>query len=295
LLPPSTGSVIVHLAVPDAPQLQALSAGLTRNRVQLAESAQQANVVVLPHERVADSRAGALPIALIGAKLEPAHAALLRREQPALLLSGREDGTVPSAWELDALARLLAREDLVPAHVPLSRFYVGQVSGLRQAATQAINMASEAGAPRNVAESIGDVLYEIAANALLDAPVAQDGVPKYAHRRDDPELTILAEDTAVVGMGVHEGRIYLAAFDRFGRFGVEPVARTVEGLAGRAKVNDSGGGAGLGLRRIIEQSDLLAVRVVPQRSTEVLAVIQLSDVRRRATSPKSLFFCIERG
>ena len=64
------------------------------------------------------------------------------------------------------------------------------------------------------------------------------------------------DDAAVVGIGVHDGRVYLKAVDRFGRFTVDPVARTVEGLAGRAQVNASGGGAGLGLRRIIEQSDL---------------------------------------
>lgn len=151
------------------------------------------------------------------------------------------------------------------------------------------------GAPRSAASACADVLYELAANALLDAPVDADGQPTYAHRRDDPGLQISPEDAAVVAFGVKGTRAYLGAVDRFGRLTAEPLARTVEGLGARARVNHAGGGAGLGLRRIVEQSGLIAARVVPGQLTEVLCAVDLEEVRRRATGPKSLFFSVERG
>jgi hypothetical protein len=56
------------------------------------------------------------------------------------------------------------------------------------------------------------------------------------------------------------------------------------------QVNVSGGGAGLGIRRILEQCDLIAIRVVPGRETRVLGVVGLGDARRRAALPKSLLY-----
>ncbi|HLL55176.1 MAG TPA: hypothetical protein VK447_16590, partial [Myxococcaceae bacterium] len=92
-----------------------------------------------------------------------------------------------------------------------------------------------------------------------------------------------------------DGRIYLLATDWFGRLTPAPVAAAVAGLDGRAKVNATGGGAGLGLRRMLEQSDVYAVRVRPGRVCQVLCAVDLGHARRRATHPKSLFYFVERG
>ncbi len=59
------------------------------------------------------------------------------------------------------------------------------------------------------------------------------------------------------------------------------------------RVDASGGGAGLGLRRILEHSDVVAVRVAAGRESRVLCVVDLGEARRRATQPKSLLFCLQ--
>ncbi|NVJ03376.1 hypothetical protein HV824_35505, partial [Myxococcus sp. AM009] len=61
----------------------------------------------------------------------------------------------------------------------------------------------------------------------------------------------------------------------------------------RVQVDASGGGAGLGLRRILEHSDVVAVRVAAGRESRVLCVVDLGEARRRAAQPKSLLFCLQ--
>jgi hypothetical protein len=197
--------------------------------------------------------------------------------------------------DLSILVGLLKGAPLIPEFDGVERYYVGTLPGLRTASERVRTQLEEAGAPRGAAEACADVMYELAANALLDAPVDGSGAPRYAHRRDDPALRISPEDAAVIAFGVKGAHVFLGAVDRFGRLGPEPIARTLDGLGGRAKVNSEGGGAGLGMRRILEQSDLVAVRVVPGRTTEVLCAVELREVRRRAQGSKSLFFSVERG
>jgi hypothetical protein len=66
--------------------------------------------------------------------------------------------------------------------------------------------------------------------------------------------------------------------------------KVIAGLGTKARVDASGGGAGLGLRRVIEWSDLWSIRVSPGVSSEVLCVIDLTEARARSARPKSLFF-----
>lgn len=141
-------------------------------------------------------------------------------------------------------------------------------------------------------DAVVDVVHELAANALLDAPADAKGNPKYAHRRG-PDVQIAPEDACEVFAAVEEDRIYLGARDRFGRFDPKFLARAIEGLDERARLNTSGGGGGLGLRRMVEQSDLLAVRVVPGKMTQMLCVVSLQPIRRRRATPKSLMVRVE--
>jgi hypothetical protein len=78
--------------------------------------------------------------------------------------------------------------------------------------------------------------------------------------------------------------------DLFGRLTPGPIARALASLGGRAQVNASGGGAGLGMRRILEHCDLIAVRVVPGKETRMLGVVGFGEARRRAALPKSLLY-----
>lgn len=238
---------------------------------------------------------GGPTLVIFDGKLKPEHGALLRTGGSGFLLACPGTDRRPRAEDLEPLTGLLRGGSILPDFDGVQRYYVGTLAGLRTASERVSAHLEAEGAARGAAEACADVMYELAANALLDAPATTAGEPKYAHRRDDPALRISPEDAAVIAFGVKGARAYLGAVDRFGRFTSEPLARTLEGLGGRAKVNSAGGGAGLGLRRIVDQSDLIAVRVVPERSTEVLCAVDLGEVRRRASGSKSLFFSVERG
>lgn len=238
---------------------------------------------------VAQQDDGAPVVALFDGKILPSHAELLRLPRPPLLLACRENGQ-PSQWELRALAAWLAGAPLTAlAPVPCSAWKIATVADLRAVSQDAEAAALEAGAGTAAGGIVADVMYELVANALFDAPHTASGTPKYAHQRG-LEVQIEPGDACRATLAIADGRAYLTATDLFGRLTADPVASVVAGLGAKAQINSAGGGAGLGMRRLIEQSDLWAARVAPQVVTEVLCVVDLGDTRRRAGSPKSLMF-----
>jgi hypothetical protein len=238
------------------------------------------------------SRASLRRLVLFDGKLQPAHAELLRRDPPALLLATREPDSGPTEWEAHLVGAVLRGGPLVPPGVTVARQKIRRLKDVRSAAEAAGLVVQEAGGTKTAAQLAEDVLHELAVNALLDAPVDAQGQPKYAHRRTEVQ-EVDAEDACELGLAVDGSRIYLEAVDRFGRLTTGPFARALDSYGGRVQVNSSGGGAGLGLRRMIEHSDAIAVRVVRGRESRVLCAVDLGDARRRAALPKSLLFCTE--
>lgn len=233
--------------------------------------------------------AGGPVVALFSGVLEPRHAELFTKERPPLLLACRQQG-VPACWEIRASAVMLSDAPLPTiAPVPWEFWKVGSIGDLKTLATYAAWKAEQAKGSANAAAAVGDVMYELAANALFDAPRSAEGVQRYAHQRG-PDTEIAPEDACIAALAFHDGRAYLAVKDRFGALSAEPIVAVLSGLGGKAKVNASGGGAGLGLRRVVEHSDLWAVRVSKGIACEVLSVVSLGDTRRRLQEPKSLLF-----
>jgi hypothetical protein len=231
-------------------------------------------------------------LVLFDGKLQPTHAELLRREPPALLLATRVPESGPTEWEAHLLGAVLRGGPLVPPGVTVARQKIRRLKDVQSAAEAAGLVVQEAGGTKTAAQLAEDVLHELAVNAMLDAPVDAQGQPKYAHRRTEVQ-EVDPEDACELGLAVDGSRIYVEAVDRFGRLTTGPFARALDSYGGRVSVSSSGGGAGLGLRRMIEHSDAIAVRVVRGRETRVLCAVDLGDARRRAAFPKSLLFCTE--
>ncbi|HSP81298.1 MAG TPA: hypothetical protein VLQ93_22460 [Myxococcaceae bacterium] len=228
-------------------------------------------------------------LVLFDGRLGPSHAELLQREPPALLLATRAPGGLPSQWETRVLGSLLRGEPLMPPGLTVARLWLERVADIKAASAEASALVEASRGSRVAAGLAADVMHELAANALLDAPVDASGTPRYAHRRDEVQ-EVAAEDACEVSLAVGEGGIYLEAVDRFGRLTPAPIARALSSLGGRVQVNASGGGAGLGMRRILEHGELIAVRVLPGRETRMLCVVGFGEVRRRAALPKSLLY-----
>ena len=234
----------------------------------------------LPHGNEAPLRA-VLFDGRLGADVLPQ----LERPGPVLLLAAREEGT-PSAWELQLLAEMLGDAPLLVRREGVRGLEVAAVSGLRTAAAMAEKVAREHGAANTAALRAADVSHELAANALLDAPVGPDGKPRYAfHRSGGP---IALEDACHVRFAHDSGRLLICAQDRFGRLRRGPLLNAVRKLWTPARVEASGGGAGLGLLRCLQSADLVAARVDAHRRTEVLCAVDLGPGRRRTEAPKSV-------
>ena len=235
------------------------------------------------------SRVGGRELYLFDGRLGPTHAALLDKVSPALLLATRGPGGLPSAWEVSLLGSLLRGEPLIPAGSAVAKLWLEQVEDLKGAASEASALVEASGGSRSMANLAAEVMHELAANALLDAPVDGQGQALYAYRRESVRA-VAPEHVCQVSFAMGEGGIYLEAVDLFGRLTPSPLAKAVASFGGRMQVNASGGGAGLGMRRILEACEAVAVRVVPGRETRMLGVVGFGEARRRAALPKSLLY-----
>jgi hypothetical protein len=227
-------------------------------------------------------------VALSDGGLGPRQAKVLRdRGGCAWLATGHLSS--PDDWAARFSARWVNGAELLP-DVHAEHYYVGQREGLLRAGQRAAELVRAHGAGAGAADAAQEVMYELAANAVLDAPADASGSPSYAFRRNEDDLTIKAGDEAVVSMAVQGKVLYLLAMDRFGRFDPAPLVRTLDAFGGKARVDSSGGGGGLGLRRILDKSALFAARIRPGQHTEALAVVELEEIRSRRARPKSVFF-----
>lgn len=210
------------------------------------------------------------------------------RAEPLLLCALRADG-LPSAAEWALLRSLLFEAPLRPPGVPFVPARVDSVAALQHAAEEVARQVGQDAPGAPAAKLASDVAHELLANALLDAPVDDQGRPRYANRRDEAPR-IAQEDGCDFAVGVQGGRIYLSVTDRFGRLSPAPLARMLQRYGQKVQTDTSGGGAGLGLRQILEACEAIAFRIQPGQHTEVVAVIDVTGPRRRATQMKSLFF-----
>ena len=226
---------------------------------------------------------------LFDGKLGQEHSQALRRTPPALLLACRAPDGALAEWELGALAAFVTGDSLVPATGLSREFPLRQMPDIENAAAQTETFVRAAGGGSYPAAAAADVMHELAANALLDAPTNPDGSKRYAHRRHEAP-TIAPEDAARARIVVSGEHIYLQAADRFGGLGPEPVAAALSQQGGRVHLNPDGGGAGLGILRMVDQSDLTVFRVARGRRCEVTCVVSAENVRRRSARPKSIWF-----
>ncbi len=211
----------------------------------------------------------------------------LRRTPPAQLCAA-EALTRKNGLELSLLSRVLQGQSIWLPELPWQRRMVHSVEELRKVAEEAVLICEAAGGNTASCTIAAEVTHELVANALLDAPVDHAGKAKYAFRRDQ-SFTIDASDACQFAVSVLGGRMWFAVADRFGRMTPAPLVRTIEGLGGPAKVDASGGGAGLGLRRLVEHCEALAFQVYENRRTEVVASVTIEGPRKRLALPKSLF------
>lgn len=150
-----------------------------------------------------------------------------------------------------------------------------------------------------VADLVAEAAYEMAMNAMYDAPVDEFGRPKYSH---DRQRDIALEDHEVPSLTLCSDGDLLALeiLDPFGRL---RRAHVLEGIrrglgaktanSAREVLNTSQGGAGLGIFRLFQLASALIVEVVKGERTRMIAVFDLGlrmrELRSFPTSIHLLF------
>lgn len=218
----------------------------------------------------------------------PSLAAAPLPDGPTAFLACRADGPAPSDWELKLLTAFSGAAPFLSGALAAERVLkVSALAVMAEASALADKLVRDQGGSAAAALVAADVTHELVANALLDAPVGPDGAPRYAYHR--PSAPIDPEDACRVGFRVEGTHLLVSAIDRFGRLERAPVASALQRIGRSARLEVSGGGAGLGLLRILQHSDLVAFRVEPRTRTEVLCAVDLGPDRRRTAALKSLF------
>lgn len=204
--------------------------------------------------------------------------------------------TTPRDWELLLAARRLTRPEPHTFQGLLSWGFTGfQWKPRETAERDAVSAQVQAfidriGTPKRVGEMFYELSHELLMNAMYDAPVDVQGRPKYAHDRKNS--IHLDEDEAPTVRVASDGvKVVLSVTDPFGRLGRHHVfGGLVRGLKG-GEMDQSGGGAGLGMVKVYHSTVSTLYDVVRGRKTEVTAVFELDmNLREFRTLPKSVHF-----
>ncbi len=212
------------------------------------------------------------------------------------VLGRRDFDSPPRSWEVLMVARRFIGE--LPA--PIDGFLDWGFSSLeldvratadRDAAVAKIqDFVATLQLPKRVAEMFGELAQELLMNAMYDAPVDAQGKPKYAaDRKADIRLT--DHERPSVRVATDGTRLVLQVRDPFGRLERRHVFDGLaRGLAG-GEMDQSHGGAGLGMMVCHNSSSAMFFDVVRGRSTEVTALFELDmNLRELRTQAKSLHF-----
>jgi hypothetical protein len=211
---------------------------------------------------------------------------------------GRKDfESPPRGWEVVMLARRLATASTShPTFIAFLDWGATVIElDVRSTAERDIAVAriqefvAALAVPKRVAEMFGELGHELIMNAVYDAPVDMHGRPKYA---GDRKAAVVLDDSErpLVRLGTDGTRLVLQVRDPFGRLErrhvVDGLAR---GLAG--EMDQSHGGAGLGMMVCHNASSAMIYDVWRGRYTEVTAMFELDmNLREFRTQAKSLHF-----
>ena len=204
--------------------------------------------------------------------------------------------TTPRDWELLLAARRLTRPEPHTFQGLLSWGFTGfQWKPRETAERDAVSAQVQAfidkiGTPKRVGEMFYELCHELLMNAMYDAPVDEQGRPKYAHDRKN-SIQLEDDEAPTVRIASDGVKIVLSVADPFGRLGRHHVfGGLVRGLKG-GEMDQSGGGAGLGMVKVYHSTVSTLYDVVRGRKTEVTGVFELDmNLREFRTLPKSVHF-----
>jgi hypothetical protein len=196
------------------------------------------------------------------------------------------------------LALFVERLAYGPAHTFVAPMAIGRVALLASSARRENRLermrewfATQGLSPRTVLQ-MSDVAEELVTNALFDAPM-EAGYFEAAMPRTE-EVTMPPELACEISYGVDSSSVFVRVRDPFGAF----MRRRLLHVLKRCNVDDgitldeSRGGAGLGLWRVFSTASSIAITVIPGRLTDILVRIetQRGKIASKSIHAVHLFF-----
>jgi hypothetical protein len=212
------------------------------------------------------------------------------------VLGRRDFESSPRAWEILMVARRLGGMGPAPVSAYVDWGFASFEIDVRTTADRdgAVAKIQEfvgtLQLPKRVAEMFGELAHELLMNAMYDAPIDAQGRAKYAADRK-ADIRLADNERPAVRVATDGTRLVLQVRDPFGRLERRHVFDGLaRGLAG-GEMDQSHGGAGLGMMVCHNSSSAMFFDVVRGKSTEVTAMFELDmNLRELRTQAKSLHF-----
>ena len=146
---------------------------------------------------------------------------------------------------------------------------------------------------------------ELLMNAIYDAPCDASGKPMYNHLPRTETVTLRSDHEASLRYGTDGAFLGLSVSDPFGALTRGTVARYLEaGLSGVESPHESSvqgegehgakGGAGRGLKMLIDSADLTVFNVATRKKTEVISLFRLEGAAAGDAGPPTFhLFCVD--
>jgi hypothetical protein len=212
------------------------------------------------------------------------------------VLGRRDFESAPREWEVLMVARRLIAPCAPP---PLPAYLdwgytgfempIGSTADRDAAVTRVTELVATLQQPKRVGDVFAELTHELLMNAIYDAPIDSHGRPKYALDRKS-NIVLEVEERATLRAGTDGTRLVLQVNDPFGRLERQHVVDALaRGLAG--EMDQSHGGAGLGMMVCHNASSAMFFDVARSRHTEVTALLELDlNQRELRTQARSLHY-----
>lgn len=173
---------------------------------------------------------------------------------------------------------------------------VGRVAMLAQASRREARFErmqeyfSKMGLSARTISAIGDVAEELVMNALYNAPAEAGFFSAPVSRATD--VTLPFERACEISYGMEEGNAFVRLRDPFGALRRERLLEVLTrcNTTTGAELDESRGGAGLGMWRVFSAASTIAITVIPGRLTEILVRMVPKPGRGKQPRAIHLFF-----
>jgi anti-sigma regulatory factor (Ser/Thr protein kinase) len=186
--------------------------------------------------------------------------------------------------EVFGMARYLAPN----THVREQSFHASESKEGLVAMVQAAGR--EARLDDRLIDQLATVTDEMVTNALYNAPVDEQGRPRYADWPRTRPVTLSPDERAVLSIGADTQRVTISVSDPFGSLGPDCVMDYLAKCFGRGsdQMDEKAGGAGLGMYLMFNSLSQFVVNIAAGKRTEMIGIVDIpSSYREFAGRSKS--------